>query len=334
MSSKRVLLPQAIESEAVDLLKAADCEVVLSPHTDPSTVFPLLKDVQAIILRTGIKITRELLDHADDLDVVSRTGAGLDNVDLKAATQKGVIVTSNLGVNTSSVVEHVLSLMLALSKQLLLLDNAVRNQNFSIRYQYLPGELKNKTLGVLGFGRIGSELGRVCQQLFNMRIIAFDPYLASGDKKAYDSWVNFTNKDDLFSQADVVSIHIPLTEETHHSVGTHEISLMKSEAILINTSRGAVVDESALIKALDAKKIAGAGLDVFEKEPVEEDNPLLKLDNAILTPHTAALTKECVVSMAVEAAKCVLDVFNGKEPPNVANREVLTSDRWKHLSRA
>jgi len=333
MSSKHVLLPQAIESEAVDLLKAADCEIVLSPDTDPATVFPLLKDVQAIILRTGINITRELLDHADSLDIVSRTGAGLDNVDLEAATQKGVIVTSNLGINTGSVVEHVLSLMLALSKQLPLLDKAVRSHNFSIRYQYLSGELKNKTLGVVGFGRIGSELGRVCHQLFHMRVLAYDPYLTNDNKKAYHSWVNFINKDDLFAQADVVSIHIPLSEDTHHAVGARELSLMKSEAFLINTSRGPVVDESALIKVLDAKKIAGAGLDVFEKEPVEENNPLLKLDNAILTPHTAALTKECVVSMAVEAAKCVLDVFNGKEPPNVANREVLTSDRWKHLKK-
>lgn len=333
MSSKRVLLPQAIESEAVELLKAADCEIVLSPDTDPATVFPLLKDVQAIILRTGIDITRELLDHADHLGIVSRTGAGLDNVDLAAASEKEIIVTSNLGVNTGSVVEHVLSLMLALYKQLPLLDKAVRNHNFPIRYQYLPQELKNKTLGVVGFGRIGSELGRICHQLFHMRVIAYDPYLSNDDKKAYDSWVNFKEKEYLFSQADVVSIHIPLSEDTHHAVGARELSLMKSEAILINTSRGAVVDESALIKVLDAQKIAGAGLDVFEKEPVEENNPLLNLDNAILTPHTAALTKECVVSMAVEAAKCVLDVFNGKAPPNVANREVLTSDRWKHLSR-
>jgi D-3-phosphoglycerate dehydrogenase len=329
-----VLLPQAIESEAVELLKAADCEIVLSPDTDPATVFPLLKDVQAIILRTGIDITRELLDRADHLGIVSRTGAGLDNVDLAAASEKEIIVTSNLGVNTGSVVEHVLSLMLALYKQLPLLDKAVRNHNFPIRYQYLPQELKNKTLGVVGFGRIGSELGRICHQLFHMRVIAYDPYLSNDDKKAYDSWVNFKEKEYLFSQADVVSIHIPLSEDTHHAVGARELSSMKSEAILINTSRGAVVDESALIEVLDAQKIAGAGLDVFEKEPVEENNPLLNLDNAILTPHTAALTKECVVSMAVEAAKCVLDVFNGKAPPNVANREVLTSDRWKHLSSA
>jgi D-3-phosphoglycerate dehydrogenase len=326
-----VLLPQAIESEAVGLLEKTGCEIVLCPDTEPATVFPLLKGVQAIILRTGLKITRELLDHADELDIVSRTGAGLDNVDLDAATQKGVIVTSNLGVNTSSVVEHVLSLMLALSKQLPRLDKAVRNENFSIRYQYLPKDLKNKTLGVLGFGRIGSEVGHTCHQLFHMRIIAYDPYLPDDVKRSYKNWVRFTNKDDLFAKADIISIHLPLTKDTHHAVGARELSLMKSEAILINTSRGPMVDESALIKTLEAKKIAGAGLDVFEKEPVSRDNSLLNLDNVILTPHTAALTKECVVSMAVHAAKCVIDVFNGNEPPNVANRNVLSLDRWKQL---
>ncbi len=334
MSFRRVLLPQTIEAVAVDLLEKSGCEIILSPDTQRVTILPLLKDVQAIILRTGIEITRQLLDHADNLDIISRTGAGVDNVDLEAATQKGVIVTSNLGVNTSSVVEHVLSLMLALWKQLPLLDKAVRNENFSIRYQYLPKDLRNKTLGVLGFGRIGSEVGRICHQLFRMRIIAHDPYLSNADKKSYTGWVSFADKEALFSKADIVSIHVPLTKDTHHAVGAREMSRMKPEAILINTSRGAVVDESALINALVAKKIAGAGLDVFEKEPVSGDNPLLILDNVILTPHTAALTRECVVRMAVQAVKCVIDVFNGQEPPNVANRKVLSLDRWKHLSKA
>jgi D-3-phosphoglycerate dehydrogenase len=167
-----------------------------------------------------------------------------------------------------------------------------------------------------------------------MQIITYDPYLSEDDKKSYKSWVSFTSKDDLFSQADVISIHIPLTKDTHHAVGVRELSLMKSETILINTSRGAVVDESALIEALRAKKIAGAGLDVFETEPVSGGNPLLILDNVILTPHTAALTRECVVNMAVQAAKCVIAVFNGQEPPNVANRKVLSLDRWKHLSKS
>ena len=141
----------------------------------------------------------------------------------------------------------------------------------------------------------------------------------------------FAELNELLSKSDVVSIHVPLTKKTRHLVGAAEFSLMKTDAILINASRGGVVDEAALVKALQNNKIAGAGLDVFSEEPVPADHPLLKLENCILTPHTAALTRECVTRMATEAAKCVLDVFAGREPQNVANRQVLASGRWKHL---
>ena len=149
----------------------------------PETVIPLIKDVQGLILRTGITLTRELLEAADELLVIARTGGGLDNVDVPAASEKGIIVTSNLGVNTLSVAEHVLAMMLALSKRLSVMDQAVRSGNFGIRYQNLPRDISGKTIGLLGFGRIGSEIGRICRQIFGMRVIAYDPYL-SDEKKA------------------------------------------------------------------------------------------------------------------------------------------------------
>ncbi|MFH1487793.1 MAG: hydroxyacid dehydrogenase [Pseudomonadota bacterium] len=328
---KRVLLPQPIESEAVGLLQSAGCEIVVSPDPKPETVIPLLARAEGLILRTGIKITRELLVHAEALSIISRTGGGLDNVDVDAATDRGIVVTSNLGVNTSSVVEHALSLMLALSKQLFAMDRAVRNEQFSIRYKNLPRDLREKTLGLLGFGRIGSELGRVCRDIFSMKIIAFDPLLPEEMKTRYREWVEFVGLQALFSRSDVLSIHAPLTEDNRHMVGEREIAWMKPEAIVINTSRGPLIDEKALIRALSGRNISGAGLDVFSKEPVPPDDPLLKLDNVILTPHTAALTQECVIRMAAEAAQCVIDLFSGKRPRNVANEEVLASDRWKHL---
>ncbi len=277
-------------------------------------------------------MTRELLSHADELCIISRTGGGVDNVDVEAATERQIIVTSNVGVNTISVVEHALSMMLALSKRLFHMDRAIRHGNFAIRYQNLPRDLREKTLGLMGFGRIGSELARVCHQIFRMDIIAFDPLLPDEIKSTYTDWVEFVGMEDLFSKADVVSIHIPLTPETQRIIGERELSLMKAEAYFINTSRGPVVDESALVRALMEKRIAGAGLDVFDKEPIGEDNPLLTLDNVVLTPHTAALTRECVIRMAVEAAKCVVDLFSGIEPQNVANPAVLNSERWRHLT--
>lgn len=327
-----VLLPQTIETEAIALLEQGNCNIITAPDPKPETVLPLLKDAHGLILRTGITIDRVLIENADELLVISRTGGGLDNVDVQAATEKGIIVTSNLGVNTISVAEHVLAMILALSKKLILMDNAVRNGKFDIRYQNLPRDIHGRTIGLLGFGRIGFEIGRICHQIFAMRIIAFDPYLSRAKKDEYRGWVTFVELEELFSESDVISIHVPLSDGTRHLVDAAQIALMKPDAILINASRGGVVNEAALVAALQDDKIAGAGLDVFNQEPVRANNPLLKLDNAILTPHTAALTKESVTRMATDAAQCVLDVFAGREPRNVANRQILQSGRWKHFS--
>jgi D-3-phosphoglycerate dehydrogenase len=324
-----VLLPQPIESEAIALLERQNCTITTAPDPKPETVLPLIRDTQGLILRTGITLTRDLIEAADQLMVISRTGGGLDNVDVTAASEKGIIVTSNLGVNTISVVEHVLSMMLALSKRLATLDHAVRNRNFGIRYQNLPRDINGKTIGLMGFGRIGCELGKICRQAFGMQVMAYDPYLTEEKKNECYSWVRMVELKELLSKSDFISIHVPLTDQTHNLVDEDELSLMKSDAILINASRGGVVNETALIKALESNRIAGAGLDVFSEEPVPGDHPLLKLENVIMTPHTAALTAECVTRMAIEAAICVLDVFAGREPQNVANREVLESGRWK-----
>jgi D-3-phosphoglycerate dehydrogenase len=324
-----VLLPQAIEPEAIALLDRENCTITTAPDPKPETVLPLITDAHSLILRTGITITRDLIEAADKLMVISRTGGGLDNVDVGAASEHGIIVTSNLGVNTISVAEHVLSMMLILSKRLSTLDYAVRNRNFAIRYQNLPREINGKTIGLLGFGRIGCELGKICRQAFDMQVIAYDPYLSDEKRNECHSWVRMVELEELLSKSDFISIHVPLTDQTRDLVDEAELSLMKSDAILINASRGGVVNETALTKALESNRIAGAGLDVFSQEPLPGDHSLLKLENVILTPHTAALTSECVIRMATEAAKCVLDVFAGREPQNVANREVLESGRWK-----
>ncbi len=328
-----VLLPQPIESAAVALLEQQNCTITVAADPKPETVLPLMQDAQGMILRTGITITRDLLAAADKLLVIARTGGGLDNVDVAGASEKGIIVTSNLGVNTISVAEHVLAMMLALSKKLYLLDRAVRQGNFGIRYRNLPRDLRGKIIGLLGFGRIGSEIGRICRQTFDMQVLAYDPYLTAEKKSELSAGAAFVELEELLANSDVISIHVPLTDQTRHLVDAPEIASMKPDAILINASRGGVVNEAALCEALQNNRIAGAGLDVFSREPVPEDHPLLKLENVILTPHSAALTGECVTRMATEAARCVLDVFAGQEPPNVANRQILESGRWKYLEK-
>jgi len=331
MRPRRVLLPQPIEEEATELLKEAGCEVILSPDTKPETLQPLIKGVQAVILRTGIQMTREWMDQADDLWIISRTGAGVDNVDVPAATERGILVASVPGANTRTVAEHALALILALIKQIPLMDRAVRADHFEIRFKNLPRDLSGKTLGLMGLGRIGAELARLCHQAFGLPILAHDPYLTSETRHSFSDWIQFCDAERLFKESDIVSLHIPLSPSTRKLIGARELEWMKKDAFLVNTSRGGILDESALIQCLKEKRIAGAGLDVFAREPLEKDHLLKTLDNVILTPHTAALTRECVNRLAVEAVQAVLDFFRSKKPNSMVNPEVLTQPRWQGI---
>ena len=327
-----ILLPQTIESEAVERLEEAGHTVVTAPDPKPETVLPLMKNAHAVILRTGITMTRKLIEAAADLKVISRTGGGFDNVDVKAATDNEVIVTSNLGVNSISVCEHVLAMMLSLAKQLPLLDRAVRNDNYSIRYQNLSRDLNTKTIGLLGFGRIG-VLVAISVKAPDAELAALlTNAIAEAGLAQYAELAHFVDKEQLCRESDVISVHVPLTEQTRHALSTAEFELMKSGAIVINTSRGPVIDEEALVEALRNNVIGGAGLDVQSQEPPDPESPLLKLDKVLLTPHSAALTTECVTRMATEAADRTLEVLAGKKPLNVANPEVLAARRWQHLA--
>jgi len=330
-NEKRILLPQPIEDEALKLLEASGFEIILSPDVKPETLLPRMKGVHGIILRTGIKMTRELMSHGDDLWVISRTGAGVDNVDVAAATDFGILVTSVPGANTKTVVEHALALILSLMKQIPLMDREARQDHFDIRFQNIPRDLNRKTLGLVGLGRIGSELARICRQAFDMVILAHDPYLSVEAQAAFQGWVEFCDLERLFRESDVISLHLPLLPSTQKMIGAKEFGRMKPDAFLVNTSRGGVLDEEALIQFLKEKRIAGAGLDVFAREPLEKDNPLKTLDNVILTPHTAALTKECVIRLATEAVETAVNVLQGKKPEDetVVNPEVLTQTRWQ-----
>jgi D-3-phosphoglycerate dehydrogenase len=242
----------------------------------------------------------------------------------------GILVTSVPGANTKTVVEHTLALILTLMKQIPLMDREVRRDNFNIRFKNIPRDLNGKTLGVVGLGRIGSELARICHQALGMHILAHDPYLTPEAQAAFESWVEFREMERLFRESDVISLHIPLSSETKRLVDAQHLNWMKPDAFLVNTSRGGIVDEKALIQSLREKRIAGAGLDVFAQEPLGKDSPLKELDNVILTPHTAALTRECVIRLAVEATQAAIDVLSGKRPSKgIVNPAVLTQARWQ-----
>jgi D-3-phosphoglycerate dehydrogenase len=328
-----VLLPQPIEAEAQKMLEDEGLEVVLAPDPSPATVGPLMKEAKAIVLRTGIHITEELLAGIDDLWTISRTGGGVDNVDVKAATDRGIIVTSSLGVNATTVAEHTLSLILALYKQFFLMDREVRKNNFKVRFKNYPQDVQGKRLGIIGFGKIGQTLARYFYTLSKTRLLSYDPLLSEEAKRSFSDIVEFVSLEELLRTSDVISIHVPLNKYTRNMIAWEQFNMMKPEAYFINVSRGGVANEKDLIRALKDGAIRGAGLDVFENEPIEEDNPLLEMDNVILTPHSAALTRECVVRMATEAARRVIDVFHGYQPESIANPDVLQVEKWKHLKK-
>lgn len=311
---KKVLLSQKIHDKGLDVLKGKT-EIIIAPDPSQSTISTLIKDVHAVILRTTSKITREMILSAPHLEVISRTGAGVDNVDVQTASECGVIVCNLPGLNRISVAEHTVSLILAVAKALPFLNGEVRKANWKSRNEYRPVELHQKVLGVIGFGKIGSSVATIMSRGFGMNILAYDPYVSQSQNH-----VVFCELEELLSQADVVTVHLPATSETEKLLNKERLSMMKPSGYFINASRGSVVDESALIELLQTKRIAGAGLDVFEQEPLPLEHPLMKLENVILSPHAAALTKECVVRAAVEAAEAVVDVFSGREPKYVYNK--------------
>jgi D-3-phosphoglycerate dehydrogenase len=303
-------------------LKDKGFDVSISPSPDDETVRKNAKDADAIIVRTATKLSRETIFSLPNLKVIARTGGGVDNVDVDAASEKNIPVCNTPEANTDSVAEHALAFMLALAKYLKKMDTEVRNNNFAIRNSYLPIDLAEKTLGLVGFGKIGKKLARLCYGCFKMKILFYDPFIE--ESKEIDFQCEKLNSiDELFSVSDFISLHIPYTKENHHLVGEKLLGKMKSTAFIINTSRGGIIDENALAQFLSEGRIAGAALDVLENEPPENSSPLLSLENIYLTPHSAALTKESSRRMAMHAAEGVADFLEGKNPRWVFNRDKI-----------
>jgi D-3-phosphoglycerate dehydrogenase len=317
----KVLLTQPIHEKGMKLLTDNVEEVVLAPNYEVSTLAALLDEkVEGVIVRYNI-FNRELIEKAPNLKVIARHGIGVELIDLKAATEHGVMVVNTPDAATVSVAEHVVLMALMLSKKILTADAAIRQGNYAIKDMYQPDDVEGKTLGLVGFGRIGREVAKRCRGL-DMQVKAYDPYLKAEQVEALGVSMVST-LEELLETADIVSLHTPLTEDTRHLIGEQELNRMKPSAFLINCSRGAVVDEAALVKALKCKKIAGAGLDVFEQEPPSEDNPLFSMENVVVSPHSSSLTQNGKIKMAVGAVEQLLQVLRGEIPAHIVNKEVL-----------
>jgi D-3-phosphoglycerate dehydrogenase / 2-oxoglutarate reductase len=317
---KKILIVQAIHERGVQVF---DDRFDVRVASDPSvaTVIREIEGVEGVVVRTA-PFTREIIEAAKQLKVIGRHGVGVDNIDVKAATEKGIVVVNTPNANATSVAEHTVTVIGALAKRVVAYDRATREGRWEIRNSYSAVDLDGKTLGLVGIGRIGSMVAGRVAAAYNMKVIAYDPYVTP--EKARELGVTLcAQMDDVFRQADIVSLHTPLTPETRGFVNDAKLRLMKPTAFLINLSRGEVVNEKALYDALKSGVIAGAAIDVFDPEPPLKDNPLFALENIILSPHSAALTQECVIRMATGAAEGVVDVLSGKRPQFIVNPDVF-----------
>jgi D-3-phosphoglycerate dehydrogenase len=262
----------------------------------------------------------ELLGRAPNLLIVSTNGAGYDTVDMKACTDRGVLVVNQSGGNAEAVAEHVIGMMLCMVKRMNDSDRALRAGTLKNRGDYMGREAYGKTIGIVGLGNVGKRIAELAGILFKMKVLAYDPYLPSEAVKARGA--EKVELDDLLARSDFVSINCPLTPETRNLMGAREFALMKPGAYFITTARGSIHDEGALDKALHDKKIAGAGLDVWEKEPPPASHPLMKYENVMVTPHMAGVTHEARAKMGQIAAEQMLDALDGKPVPRIINPQV------------
>ena len=316
---KKVLFTQKIHPDALKLMQGR-VEIIVSPSPDDKVVRNWISGCHGLVVRSATKLSRQTIFAADSLEVIARTGAGVDNVDISSANERAIPVCHTPEANKISVAEHTFALILTLAKDLFHLDKELRQGNWKIRDSNLAFDLKGRSIGLVGLGRIGQEVTRLAIS-FGMNILAYDPFVSDLQKGIEVNLLE--NLQELFKQADIISIHVPLTDKTRNLISVDLLNFLKPTSILINTSRGAIIDESALVEALSKGKLAGAGLDVFSSEPLSKDNPLCRLPNVILTPHSAALTRECRMRMAQDAVSGLLDVLEGRKPRWVVNREAL-----------
>ena len=263
---------------------------------------------------------------------VSSNGAGYDTIDVDACTRQGIIVVNQSGGNKEAVAEHALAMLLTLSKRIIEVDRRMRRAPDIPRNAFIGTELLDKTIGIIGIGNVGGRLAELCKGLFRMRVLAYDPYLSAAQIAAKGA-EKVETLDEMLRQADYVSVNAPYTKETRNLMGAREFGLMQPHAYFVTTARGGIHDEDALADALEAKKIAGAGLDVWEDEPPPHDHRLMAFDNVLVSPHTAGATHESRDNMARFAAEQLIDILDGKRPPRLINPEVWPAycDRFERI---
>jgi len=322
---RRVFLTQRMHPAGMELLRGAGCTIEEGTSAAEEYLRGRVGECDALIVRGGaFHITRGILEAAPRCLVVGRHGVGLDCIDVEAASAAGIPVVFAPGSNSMAVAEHAVTLMLMAAKKVWQAGVRFRMQgDYDFRLQISGMELTGKTLGLVGLGNIGRRVAAICQHGFRMSVVGFDPYITAEALEREGLAVELTDRlEEVLARADVLSIHAPGGGETTKLIGEPQLRQMRKGAILVNTSRGMLIDEAALHRALVDGHLAGAGLDVFDPEPPSPGNPLLALENVVATPHTAAHTAEANRNMAVAVAENVLSVLAGQKPKGLANPQI------------
>ncbi len=322
----KVLVCDNLSSHGLEILRQEqDISIEQKPGLAPQELISIIADYDALIVRSSTKVTAEVIAAAQNLKVVGRAGVGLDNVDIAAATKRGIVVMNAPGGNTITTAEHTVAMIMAVSRKIPQATTSMKDFKWE-KKKFVGVEVFNKTLGVIGLGRIGFEVGRRMKE-FGMQVIAYDPFISL--EAAQKQEIEVVELNQLLSKADYITIHTPLTEETRYLIDEAALARMKPEAYIINCARGGIINEKALYNALTNGRLAGAALDVFEQEPPSPDNPLLQLEQVICTPHLGASTKEAQEKVARDIAQQVADflkrgeVVNAVNMPNISQEDFL-----------
>ncbi len=323
----KVLVSDKISDKGVEILKKAGLKVDVKTGMKPDELKACIGEYHGLVIRSATKVTADIIDAAKSLKVIGRAGSGLDNVDKAAASKKGIVVMNTPGGNTITTAEHTIAMLFALARMIPQATASMKAGQWE-KKKFMGVELFNKTLGIVGLGNIGNQVAKKAQGL-EMMVIAYDPFLSEDRAKALG--IEKVELPEVFSRADFITIHTPMTPETKNLINAETIRKMKDGVRIINCARGGIVNEKDLYEALKSGKIAGAALDVFEKEPAGPENPLLGLDNVICTPHLGAATEEAQENVAVAVAEQIADYLVRGTIRNAVNFPSIPADQVARL---
>ena len=326
-NTMKILICDPIAEDGLAIFRDAGLDVEVKTGMKPEELKKTVNGFDALVVRSETKITQEVLDATSHLQVVGRAGVGVDNIDVAAATEKGVVVVNAPTGNTSSAAEHAIALMLALARRIPEANASLKSGKWE-RSKFLGLEVRDKTLGIIGLGQVGSEVARRARGL-EMNVLAYDPFVP--EDRARNLGVDLATMDELLAKSDFVTVHTTLSEGTRSLIGADEMAKMKPTARIINTARGGIVNEEALAEAIEAGKIAGAAIDVFETEPVTE-HPLFGLDSVVVTPHLGASTAEAQERVAMDVAHQIVAVLNGEPARWAVNAPLIDPETYQYLA--